>query len=736
MVASRRRAIAGYALAAVLACVALLTGCDGTDRTPPSITILDPAPGDTLRGTVTVRARARDNDRVALVELLVDGELVATDSTTAGEIYSFTLNAAALTPDTFHAINCAAADRAGNRDTSPPVRVFVWPGTRHSGTLWADETWTSEGNPHTVSGALVVRAVLTIAAGAEVQFERDAGMSFVGTAGRLRAEGGSTLSSAGVSSEPAIAGSSGRILLTGRALSPGPGFWRSLSFLSDAAPSILRSCVIEYGGVMVSAEPGAAIVEDCSLRYASGHGAVFSSTVLGNAASASRFARNTVVGCGGYGILVGLDETDIVEPTNRFAQNLGDGIGLKPGTVTRSLRWEPRGAPYYVTGTIDVGGPDEPILTIAPGCSLLFVERAALRVGLTGPAGLIADGAAPGQSLLFARHSPLAIHSSSSLATRHSPFTPHPLPRARGAASGGGAAGITLASAGPAHWSGLEIWHQAIPSFTVVRRCVIDRAGSNAISAVISYIPFVLSDATVRASASSGVRASGAGFLEFSHNTITGCAGYPLEIGPDWAGTLGDGNALTGNRSDSIAVGTGSVTRTATWRNHGVPYRFSGPVAVGSASMPTLTVQPGTKLAFAPGASLEVGRNAPGDLIARGVPDSITFSGLLPQPGAWPGIRCWEATGGRTEFQRCRMLYGGEDGKGILYLERTAPLVTACEIGWSAACCIGLRESWLEPERLRQENWLHDWDPDHDDICEDEDSPSGQARRAALRRSR
>ena len=134
--------------ASLAAILFLSLGCPGPDNAPPSVTILSPADNDTVRGITTVRARARDNDRVTAVELLVDGDYQATDSTGRADTFSFSLNAAALALDTTHALTCVAFDAAGNSDTSKPVRVFAWPGTRHTGAISSDETWSPAGNPH------------------------------------------------------------------------------------------------------------------------------------------------------------------------------------------------------------------------------------------------------------------------------------------------------------------------------------------------------------------------------------------------------------------------------------------------------------------------------------------------------------------------------------------------------------------------------------------------------------
>ncbi len=680
----------------LIATGSLFLSCPGPDNRPPLVTILSPADQDTVRGIIIVNVRATDNDRVTAVELLVDSEHYGTDSSGPDNVFSFSLNTAALALDTFHTLLGVAFDPAGNSDTSPPVCVFAWPGTRHFGTVISDETWFPSGNPHFVEGELVVRGRVAIRPGVQVQFLKDAGISLIGTSARFSASG----------IQDSV------VLFTSRQLLPAAGDWRGIIVNSGTDTAlVLRYCNVGYGGGngsgLVRADAGGVAVESCSLFSSARHGIVVETGTL------LSFANSTVTGCAGLPLLLDAKSAGQVAPGNWYSGNLHDGVGIIPGTATASVRWQDQGFPYYLTGTLDVAGKASPVLTIAAGCSLLFAPDAALRVGIGNPGGLVADGSAG--SIYFGYFEPKhelyraneVSHAMSEpgvnrkpSSTEHSSLAPNSWR-------------LTLG-----FWQGIELWEKTDPTCAILKNCLIDRGGGNGVAAVICYRPVCITRTIVRNSASCGVRAIDTGFLDFTGNTITTCASYPVRLEASAIGTLGIGNSLSGNTRDSIAVTGDTVQMSTRWRNCGVPYRVEGIVVVGSTSIPRLTIDPGVVIVFDSDGAIIIGKDSPAELIASGVPDSITFTATRPVPGAWNGVRCHERTSGRTEFKRCRFLYGGGDGFGVVFFELCAPNFSSNEVGWSSNYCIYLKESWLDPEQLRRDNWLHDWNPDFDDIYE------------------
>lgn len=93
----------------------------GPDTTAPSVSITSPAAGAVVRGSVTVSAQATDDVGVSSVELLVDGAVIATDTTAPHQATWDSTSVA----DGDHVITAVARDLAGNTATSAPVTVTV-----------------------------------------------------------------------------------------------------------------------------------------------------------------------------------------------------------------------------------------------------------------------------------------------------------------------------------------------------------------------------------------------------------------------------------------------------------------------------------------------------------------------------------------------------------------------------------------------------------------------------------
>lgn len=632
----------------------VLLACPGPDRVAPTVSIVEPAPGDTVQGTVSVRVHATDNRGVTEVRLLVDGEPAAVASEGRRDTFLLSWNSATLALDTLHTLACVGLDAAENSDTSEPVVVFVRSGARHQGAVLADEVWEARDNPHVVGGELVVRARLTLAAGVVVRMSVGSGFS-VGAGGVLQALGASD----------------SRVVVSSAGRSPGPGDWQGIVFIGAGPDSnVLRHCVLSHGGgnghglLWCRGVPVA--VESCSLLASSSNGLVLEGCSL------SVFSGNHFGGCARFPVFAEPEFAGTVGANNTWVGNGYDGIGVAGGTVSRSTDWRYSNAPFYVTGTIDVAGPARPVFRIASGCSLLFADSARVRVGVGQPGVLVVEGAG----------SPVV-------------FSGFP---------------------GELYWPGIEFWPETDPGLTSLRRCVVERAGAGGIAAVTCYAQVALCSVEVRRSAAAGIACRGVGFSSFSGNVVTdSCAGYPLSIEAEYVGSLGSGNRLAGNSVDSVEVLGGSVGSNARWQDQGVPYLVKGRVYVGSKTRPivTLTIDPGVTLAFLPDAGLTVGDadHKNGAISATGVPDSIVFTGARAEPGAWRGVELLSLSL-PSVIDHCRILYGGGAGLGILLVsgEYNAPQVTNNEIAYSPNYCIALIEDPpLDPDSLRLTNWLHDW---------------------------
>ena len=93
-----------------------------TDTTPPTTSITSPANGATVSGTVTINATASDNVGVTQMQILIDGNLVASN-TNSGSL-SFSWSTASVANGS-HTIVSKAFDAAGNVGTSSTITVTV-----------------------------------------------------------------------------------------------------------------------------------------------------------------------------------------------------------------------------------------------------------------------------------------------------------------------------------------------------------------------------------------------------------------------------------------------------------------------------------------------------------------------------------------------------------------------------------------------------------------------------------
>jgi hypothetical protein len=139
-------------------------------------------------------------------------------------------------------------------------------------------------------------------------------------------------------------------------------------------------------------------------------------------------------------------------------------------------------------------------------------------------------------------------------------------------------------------------------------------------------------------------------------------------------------------------------------------------VEVGASAAPALVIEPGCRLAFGPDAGLAIGRGEPGMLTAVGLPDSIVFTGTRAAPGSWRGVELHSNADNRSRLERCRLLYGGGAGTGILFVDSCLPVIRGNELGWSGSYCAYLWNTDLNPDSLLALNWLHDPAPGYDTV--------------------
>jgi hypothetical protein len=288
--------------------------------------------------------------------------------------------------------------------TSIPVKTP----TVHGGRITANETWSASDNPHLVSLPVLVggaaHPTLTLEPGVEVRFSKDAGL-FIGSTesapGALHIDG--------TSEAP--------VLLTADADSATPGHWGGVIFgegSTRAEGSRLVHVTVEYAGGF-DAEPlengtslGAGVMgfhvatdtRDVSplvldhvvARKNQGYGLLLLGRGLGEGSGQLVLQDNTV-----GGLRITANEVGSLPADSQLAE----GVEVLAGSVTRTQTWPKLGVAYRLVpalsslpALLDVGGSDQPTLTLAPGTELRMSTGAAITVGLSKPGILVARGTA------------------------------------------------------------------------------------------------------------------------------------------------------------------------------------------------------------------------------------------------------------------------------------------------------------------------------------------------------
>ena len=107
------------------------------DTSPPQALVIYPIDGEPVSGTITIEARANDNEKVTEVLFYINQEFVGKDTTTKNDIATYEWNTSIselnddgtlvkkYTDDEFHFISVVAYDLSDNKYSSVPIRSFV-----------------------------------------------------------------------------------------------------------------------------------------------------------------------------------------------------------------------------------------------------------------------------------------------------------------------------------------------------------------------------------------------------------------------------------------------------------------------------------------------------------------------------------------------------------------------------------------------------------------------------------
>ena len=482
----------------------------------------------------------------------------------------------------------------------------------HSSSITSDETWGKD-KTHVISGFVeITNATVIIEPGATIIFKSGANLN-IGSGGGLIADG-----------------TTATITFTGETKQA--GFWDYIEFDNDAvnANSIMKNCIIEYGGGYSSSGAmlyinNKATITGCTIRNSDSYGVeidddaqpVFTgNTITGNKLSPIKgdFKSIAYIGQGTY------------------SGNGQDFIELSSGTISETVTILSQDIPYRLNGYNAITNAT---VTIQPGTQFEMNSGADLTIDTGG--GLIADGSS--SAIIFTG------------STKQAGF-----------------------------WDYIEFQSDAVNANCVLKNVTVEYGGGYSSTGAMVYIDNspTITECTFRYSDSHGLKIDDDARPVLTDNTITGNKLSPVYGYFKSIASIGAGD-YSGNAQDYIDIQGGTLSESITLLKLTVPYRLNGYNVVKNA---VLTIQPGTVIEFNSGADLDINTN--GGIIAQGTDtDSIKFTGAAKQKGYWDYIEIQDdAATVNCIFNKCVIEYGGgySSSGAMIYLNSSNATLTNSRI--------------------------------------------------------
>lgn len=541
-------------------------------------------------------------------------------------------------------------------------------GQKHTGTIKAGgETWGLCGSPHIVSGTFTVAGadnpVLTIEAGVLVQFE---------TRGKIDVGSGTNAGGLQIKGTPEKP-----VRLTSSLSSAKPGDWQGIAFSSQTLKNAasIENATFEFAGGStqysgaIFAETGKGdlpiTLKNVTIKNSLGAGLRLwggarlsgeseNITITGTAVADKNWGYPVITDTAGLGSLPS-SMTLTGNALNAVDIYTGGALAVDRDTTVRNLR-----VPYVVAGSsLEVGGVQNPTLTIDPGVIMLFPKGGSLVVGRNAPGNLVADATVGAIDAWNGKYKSL-LDEGARLADGKSIMTGNEAWATNQAI----VFGTTELNPVKGSWVGVQFLRNAGTSNRLAG-VVVNWAGgvrddTAAVFADGETVQVGMEKSMVMNSAQNGMRLwNNVRFSSFSGNYLTGNVS-PLKLFANAVGAIGTGNDFTGNDNEWIDIIGGSVTESQTWADHGVPYHLSQVVNVIGSASPVLTLEPGATVVFATDRGLRVGdgSSGAGSLVAVGTAEKpVTFTSELERPGTWEGITFGTRAGKGNKMEYARITY-------------------------------------------------------------------------------
>ncbi|GEM_PF-518872 len=274
-------------------------------------------------------------------------------------------------------------------------------------------------------------------------------------------------------------------------------------------------------------------------------------------------------------------------------------------------------------------------------------------------------------------------------------------------ANGTEAAPITFTSAatikGAGDWNGIYLYEGTL-STTNFQHCNFEYGGGYSANYGMLHAEgntdFSVDYCSFKYSAAIGVKLEDddTEFSSFTNNTMSDNAGHAIVLQPNGADGVGVNNTISVTGTLGILVEGGTLDKTSTWHVQTAPFIISGTMRIESPTGNTLTIEPGTTVAFTNEAQIFVAyaSDAFGAIIAEGTsakPIVFTSAASAKTAGDWNGIYLYDGTSGTTSFKYCTIEYGGgySDNYGMIHAtDNTKFTVENCTIQYSASIGIKL----------------------------------------------